>query len=50
MNYTKPLILKTEKAVFAIQQVGSNLPSKPVGQFLDQVQISCTAAAYEADE
>lgn len=51
MNYTKPLILGTEKAVFAIQQVNQTGSTGKIAQTsLDQSLVSCTPGAYEADE
>jgi hypothetical protein len=51
MNYTKPLILKTAKAVSAIQQVSqSGTTGKTADMFLDKDFVSCLASAYQADE
>ena len=51
MNYTKPLILKTAKAVSAIQQVSqSGTTGKIADMFLDKDFVSCLASAYQADE
>jgi hypothetical protein len=51
MNYTKPLILKTENAVFVIQQVNqSGSTGKNPVSSLDRDNFICSPAAYEADE
>jgi|SwirhisoilCB1_FD_contig_31_15762618_length_444_multi_7_in_0_out_0_1 hypothetical protein len=51
MNYTKPLILKTAKAVSAIQQVSqSGTTGKTADIFRDQDNVACLASAYQADE
>jgi hypothetical protein len=51
MNYTKPLILKTENAAFVIQQVNqSGSTGKNPVSSLDRDNFICSPAAYEADE
>jgi hypothetical protein len=51
MRYTKPLIVRTEKAMAAIQQVNQHgWIGKLPGAFFDLDICSCTPSAYEADE
>ena len=49
MRYAKPQILRTEKALVAVQQTNNPSFTKLDGLSSDVDKI-CTPAAYEADE
>ena len=51
MRYTKPLVIRADEAILAIQSVNKPDSQKPLRDILDNAGTKLTtAAAYEADE